>query len=70
MADEHRKDIEKIFEEGTPIDNALKAAVRMAVLRHKQLGFPLVDVRDGKVVLIPPDEIVVPPPPPGSEPPG
>jgi len=54
------KDISRLFREGTPIDEAMSAAVREAVLRHKQLGLPLVVWRDGKTVLIPPDEIEVP----------
>ena len=45
---------------GTPIDEAMSAAFRDAVLRHKQLGQPLVVWRDGKTVWIPPDEIELP----------
>jgi hypothetical protein len=57
------KDISRLFREGAPIDEAMSAAVRESVLRHKQLGQPLVVWRDGKTVLIPPDEIEVPDPP-------
>ncbi len=52
-------DIEALFEEGTAIDAALTAAVREAVLRHKRLGQPIVEWRDGRVVLTPPEEIEV-----------
>ncbi|HET6883084.1 MAG TPA: hypothetical protein VFI31_23145 [Pirellulales bacterium] len=56
-------DIEALFDEGTAIDAALKAAVREAVLRHKRLGQPIVEWRDGRAVLTPPEEIVVEEPP-------
>ena len=54
-----RKDISQVFEEGTPIDNALREAVRDAVLRHKHSGNPIADWQDGKVVWIPADQIQV-----------
>lgn len=57
------EDIEVLFDEGNAIDSALKAAVRNAVLRHKRLGQPIVEWRDGRVVLTPPEEIVVDEPP-------
>jgi hypothetical protein len=38
---------------------AMTAAVRDAVLRHKQLGLPVAVWRDGRVVWLSPDEIVV-----------
>lgn len=55
-------DIDKLFDDGQLIDEALARAGREARLRHKQLGVPLVVWRDGKVVEIPPEEIVVDPP--------
>jgi hypothetical protein len=60
------KDISRLFREGTPIDEAMSAAVREAVLRHKQLGLPLVVWRDGKTVWIPPEEIEIPDPQEGG----
>ena len=57
MPSETEKDVARLFEEGTSIDEALNAAVREAVLRHKQQGQPLVVWRDGKIVLLPPDEV-------------
>jgi hypothetical protein len=56
MGIEPEKDISRIFDEGTAIDEAMNRAARQAVLRHKQLGLPLVGWRDGKVVLIPHDD--------------
>ncbi len=57
MAIESEKDISRLLREGKPIDDAMNAAVREVVLRHKQLGLPLVVWRDGKVVWIPAEEI-------------
>ncbi len=54
-----RKDIDKIFKEGTLIDKALRDAVREALLYHKRNGNPIADWRDGKVVWIPADQIEV-----------
>jgi hypothetical protein len=54
------KDISRLFREGTPIDEAMSAAVREAVLQHKRAGLPLVVWRDGKIVWIPADEIELP----------
>lgn len=57
MATEGQKDILRLFREGKPIDDAMNAAVREVVLRHKQLGMPLVVWRDGKIVWIRPEDI-------------
>lgn len=54
-----KKDIGKIFKEGTLIDNALKEAVREALLHHKRNGNSVVTWKDGKVVWIPADQIEV-----------
>jgi len=56
MATEGPKDILQLFREGKPIDDAMNAAVRDVVLRHKQMGLPLAVWRDGKVVWISPEE--------------
>lgn len=50
-------DIDAIFEEGTPIDQAINAAVKNAVDRHKKLSQPIVVWRDGKVLIIDPKDI-------------
>jgi hypothetical protein len=49
--------ISRMFSEGTPIDNAIIAATKRAIIEHIQKGQPLVVWRDGKTVLIPPDEL-------------
>lgn len=61
MANEATKDITQIFRDRTLVSEALNAAVREAVLQHKQKGLPLVVWRDGKTVLVPPEEIEVEP---------
>ena len=53
------KDLDKIFKEGTLIDNALKEAVRKALLHHKRNGNSVVTWKDGKIVWIPADQIQV-----------
>ncbi len=53
------KDIGKIIAEGTQIDEAVKQAVKEAVLKHKQAGNPIVGMKDGQMVWIKPDEIAV-----------
>ena len=57
MGNEAEKDIARLFQERKPIDDALNAAVRDAVLRHKQQGQPLAVWRDGKTVWLTPEEI-------------
>jgi hypothetical protein len=57
MKEVSKNRIDRMFEEGTPIDEALNRAVRRAVLLHKKLGYPVCAWRDGKVVWIPPEEI-------------
>ena len=57
MANEQECDISKLFDDGAAIAQAMNAAVRDAVLQHKQKGLPLVVWRDGQVAWIPPDEI-------------
>jgi hypothetical protein len=57
MAESSEKTIDDLFEEGTPIDEALRKAVRDALLRHKKLGNPIAVWEDSRVVWIPPEEI-------------
>jgi hypothetical protein len=54
-----KKSIDEIFEEGTPIDEALRQAVKKALLRHKQAGNPVVVWQNGKIVWLKPEEIPV-----------
>jgi len=66
MANERSQSISELFEEGTPIDAAIRAAAREAVLQHKQKGLPLAVWRDGKVAWISPEEIDLGPTPPAT----
>lgn len=52
-----KPDIDAILADGRQIDEAVKLAVREAVLRHKLLGNPIAVWRDGKVVWLQPEEI-------------
>ncbi|MFZ1932937.1 MAG: hypothetical protein WCB27_01570 [Thermoguttaceae bacterium] len=56
MMGKEPKDIDKIFREGTLIDEAMNAAVRDAVQLHKEKGLPMVVWRDGKILWISPEE--------------
>lgn len=57
MVEGRDKTIEELFDEGTPIDEALRRGVREALLRHKKLGNPIAVWEDSRVVWIPPEEI-------------
>ena len=57
MANESEKDIGRLFRERKPIDEALNAAARDAVKRHRQQGQPVVVCRNGQTVLISADEV-------------
>jgi len=59
MNEKRKKTIDEIFEEGTLIDEALKKGVQDALLRHKQLGKPIVTWKEGKIVWLGPEEILV-----------
>jgi hypothetical protein len=52
-----KRDIAAIFSDGTPIDEALKRAVREALIRHQRLGNPVSEWRDGRVVWVKPEDI-------------
>ena len=47
----------RLFLDGRAIDEALKRAVREALIRHKKLGESVAVWRDGKAVILPPEEI-------------
>ena len=57
MTNDSETDIGRLFRERKPIDDALNAAVRDAVKRHRQQGQPLVVCRNGQTVLIPPEDV-------------
>ncbi|MFZ4859683.1 MAG: hypothetical protein ACOYL3_25205 [Desulfuromonadaceae bacterium] len=59
MVEELKKDIGKIIAEGTQIDEAVKQAVKEAVLRHKSAGNSIVTMKDGHMVWLKPEEITV-----------
>jgi len=61
MSNERNQSISELFGDRTAIAEAMNAAVREAVLQHKQKGLPLAVWRDGKVAWIPPEEIAIGP---------
>jgi hypothetical protein len=50
-------DIDALFEEGTPIDEAMSEAARSAIELHRRMGVPMVVWRDGKVAYVTPEEL-------------
>ena len=50
-------DIDRVLDDGTAIDRAVRQATREAVLRHKRLGESIVVWRNGRVVWLKPNEI-------------
>jgi hypothetical protein len=54
------REVSAILRQGTLVEAALNAAVREAVLRHRQQGLPLAVWRDGQTIWIPPEEILPP----------
>lgn len=56
-ARKNKKDIAKIFSEGTLIDEALRAGRREALELHRRLGLPVVVYKDGKTLWVMPDEL-------------
>ena len=59
MIRKQQKSIEELFEEGTPIDDALARGVADALRRHKKLGHSIVVWCDGQIVHIPAEQIQV-----------
>lgn len=60
MSPQPRRDIGRIIREGTAIDRAMVAAQRRVILRHRQLGIPLVLWRDGQVVEVDAETVELP----------
>jgi len=52
-----RPSITELFDEGHPIDAALRLGVRDALLRHKQLGQRVATWENGRVVVLEPADI-------------
>ncbi len=59
MSEKRTKSIAELFDEITPIEKALKKAVREALLRHKKLGNPIAVWEDSRVVWVPSEKIEV-----------
>ncbi len=59
MAEDHLAPIGRAFAEGTPIDEALEAAVLSALKRHKQAGNPIVVWQNGKLRWLSPEKIPI-----------
>ncbi|MDP2683376.1 MAG: hypothetical protein Q8P28_11395 [Deltaproteobacteria bacterium] len=59
MKKKPEKTIDEIFKAGVPIDKALKKAVQVALLHHKQAGNPIVIWRNGKIIWLKPEEIPI-----------
>ncbi len=52
-----KKDLDRIFHDGTAIDAALQQAYREAVRLHRMHGVPMVFWENGKIVEIPADQL-------------
>jgi hypothetical protein len=59
VKDAPKPDIDRLFREGTEIEQAMLRAGREVRRRHKLLGEPIIVWERGRVVLIPPEKIVV-----------
>jgi hypothetical protein len=51
------KDIDRVFREGTALDEAMTRAYRRAVRQHRQNGVPMVFWENGKIVEVPADQL-------------
>jgi len=51
--------IEQRFLDHRAIEEAMRRAVQRAVWEHKQLGYPIYAMKDGRMQWIPPEEIDV-----------
>ena len=52
-----KKTVGELLADDKRIERAMQIATRKAILEHKRAGFPVVVVKDAKVVLLQPDEI-------------
>jgi hypothetical protein len=57
VIDKPRKTVTELFDEGAPIDAALRRAVQDALRRHKLLGQTVVVWENGKIVRLRPADI-------------
>lgn len=49
-------DVDRVFDSGTPIDQAVATGLRIALRRHKALGQSIVVWRNGEPTWLKPDE--------------
>ncbi len=54
------EEIGRIIRDGTAIDRAMVRTHRAVILRHRQLGLPLVIWRDGQVAEVDPFDVELP----------
>ena len=54
------RDVGSILRDGQAIDQAIVAAHRRVILRHRQLNMPLAIWRNGEVVEVAPDSVELP----------
>lgn len=59
MPVEEVPDVFALFADDELISKALADAVRETVVRHKLLGQPMVEYRDGKTIWVPADQIEI-----------
>ena len=52
-----KPNIDKIFAEGSLIDEAIRESVRRALLAHKNAGNPVAVWRNGQVVMLNPESL-------------
>jgi hypothetical protein len=53
-------DIERVIRDGAAIDQAIVAARRRVIQRHRQTRVPLVIWREGRVIEVPPESVELP----------
>jgi hypothetical protein len=57
----HKKDrISEIMNDPERVRLIIQSAINDALLKHKQAGNPVCELRDGKVIWINPNDIVIP----------
>jgi hypothetical protein len=55
-----KRDPGEVLADGEALDRAIVAAHRRVIIRHRQLGIPLVFWRDGRVVEVSADSVELP----------
>ena len=60
MSHRQTRNIASNIRNGAAIDRAIVTSGRRVILRHRQLGVPLVIWRDGKVVEVAPESVELP----------